>query len=159
MEDFSGNMEVEPEIKKLLEPIFFGELESSVDVVYFVNDGRRLAQGKRFHFYEGQLTTTVMSQKEIYIEAEDDVMLQEWIARLLPDDYEAQEEYISAKSINRKKIGRIIAVKSTKVGIRSAINIYIECEGKVLREVEDGQAKVLTKKQFGLEIYKGAKGE
>lgn len=159
MEDFSGNLEVESDVKKLLEPIFFGELESSIDVVYFVNDGRRFAQSKRFHFYEGQLTTTVMTKKEINVMAEDDGMLQEWIARILPVDYAAQEEIVSAKSIDRKKIGRIIAVKSTKVGQRSAVNIYIDYEGKILREKEDGQAIVLTKEQFELEIYKGAKGE
>lgn len=159
MEDFSGNMEVDANAKKLLEPIFLGEMESSIEIASALEGGRKVMQGRRFHFYEGRITATMIQPDGIHIEEADDGQLQTWIGSLLPSDYDVKSETISVKNIDRKKISRIIVVKSNKVRMRSAIEIYVEHEGKFLQEKIDGQAQILTREQFGLEIYRGVKGE
>ena len=89
----------------------------------------------------------------------DDSQLQTWIGGMLPPDYAAQAEIIPADQINKKRISRIFSIKSNRVGERASVEIYVECDGRVYQEKEDGQAEVLTKEKFGLEIYRGLKGE
>ncbi len=159
MEDFSGNLEVDEGVGKLLEPVFFGNLESSVDVALMEEEGRRVLPGRRFHFYEGRITSTVMGEEGICLEAVDEGWIQAWVAGLLPEDYAGEQAYVSVTEINREKISRIIAVKSTLVGEKSAVEIYVEADGRIYAERAHGQAMVLSREQFGLEVYRGLKGE
>lgn len=159
MEDFSGNLEVDEEAGKLLEPVFFGNLESFVDVVLMEGEGRRILPGRRFHFREGRITSTVMGKEGIFLEAVDEGWIQTWVAGFLPEDYAREQAYIPVAQINRENISRIITVKSTLVGEKSAVEIYVEADGSVFAEKADGQAMVLSKEQFGLEVYRGLRGE
>lgn len=158
MEDFSGNLEVNAEAKNLLEPVFFGELESAVNIACLEAEGDRKLYNRRFHFYEGRITATVMGPEGILLQAVDDGQLQTWIAGLLPEGYQADTETIPAGEIDRKQISRIIAVKSNQVGKRSAVEIYVEYNGKIYQEKQRGKASVLSAKDFCLEVYRGVRG-
>lgn len=50
-QDFDGSVQMQPEYERLLEPVFFGETESRLDV--------EQKPGRRFHMYKGRI---VMSQ-------------------------------------------------------------------------------------------------
>lgn len=158
MEDFSGNLEVDADARKLLEPIFFGELESAINVASVEAEGRKGLYNRRFHFYEGRITATVIGPEGILLQAVDDGQLQEWIADLLPQGYEAGAETIPAAEINREQISRIIAVKSTQVGKKAAVEIYVEYNGKIYQEKQSGKASALSAKDFCLEVYRGVRG-
>ncbi len=158
LEDFLGDVEVVAEAKRLLEPVFFGTLESSVDIMVTAGQKRAL-RNNRFHFYDGRIVTTVIAKDGIHLVEIDDSQLQAWIAGMLPPDYAAQAEIVSADQINKKQISRIFSIKSNRVGERTSVEIYVECDGRVYQEKKDGQAEILTREAFGREIYRGLKGE
>lgn len=158
MEDFSGGLEVDEDARRLLEPVFFGTLESSVDVAQPDGEGGRRHWGRRFHFYEGRITATSMTDGGICLEAADEGMLQTWIAGLLPAGYAAQERFIRVREIDRSRISRIIVVKSSRAGERAYVNLYAQMDDAVFRELEDGRAESLTREKFCLEVYRGLKG-
>ena len=105
------------------------------------------------------MLSTVIAGDGIHIAEIDDSQLQTWIGGMLPPDYAAEAEVVSADQINKKRISRIFSVKSNRVGEKTSVEIYVECEGRVYQEKADGQAEVLTKERFCQEIYRGLKGE
>lgn len=123
MEDFTGGLEVEAEAKKLLQPVFFGTLESSVDVAGLTERDVPDIKGRRFHFYEGRITATQMEEGEIRLEACDEGMLQQWIQALPGEDYEDVKESLPMEELNRETISRMVVVKSTQVGEKAAVKI------------------------------------
>lgn len=159
MEDFSGNLDVEPEAKKLMQPVFFGTLESSADVAALTQEDTPDMKGRRFHFYEGRITATEIREDEIHLEVCDEGKLQQWIQTLLPADYEDRPESLSVRELNQEAISRMIVVKSTRVGERAAVKIYAEAKGRIFCERPGDVAEALTREQFCLEIYRGLKGE
>lgn len=159
MEDFSGSLEVEAEAKKILQPVFFGTLESSVDVAALAEGEEPDTKGRRFHFYEGRITATEMEAGEIRLEVCDEGKLQQWIHALLPEDYEDRMETLSVRELNQNSISRMIVVKSTRVGKRAAVEIYAEAKGRIFCEKPGNVAETLTREQFCLEIYRGLRGE
>lgn len=158
MEDFSGNMEVDAETRHLLEPIFFGEWESAITAACVEAEGRRAVYGRRFHFYEGRITASVIGPDGITLTDVDDSQLQAWIAGLLVRGYDAQPEEIPVGSMDRTQISRIITVKSTEVGKKAAVEIYVEYQGKLYREKQDGMAAAMSAKEFCLAVYRGVRG-
>ena len=159
LEDFSGQTEVDRSARQLLEPVFFGEMEASLDVAFITEDGNRTARNRRFHFYEGRITSAVPGPEGIVLQEADDGQLQAWIAALLPEGYQAEEEKLPIKDMDRKRISRILAVKNTRVGEKSTVEIYVEYQGKIYRELADGMAESLPGAQFCLRAYRGLKGE
>ena len=159
IEDFSGRLEADVESKKLLEPVFFGMLESSVDIFAPDMEARRALPGRRFHFYEGRITTTAMGEEGICIEAADAAWIQAWLKGLLPDGPAEDRGEISAESMDRNKVDRIITVKSILIGEKATIEIYVEAQGSIFCEKAGGQVRTLTREQFCLEAWRGIKGE
>lgn len=159
MEDFSGNLDVDRESEKLLEPVFFGMLESSADVTAMTEGDAPVTRGRRFHFYEGRLTATEFIKGQIRLEAYDEGKMQEWIHGLLSADYEDRPEVLPVRELNKKAVSRMFVIKSTHVGEKAAVTIYVEAKGRVFCERQDGMAAALTKEQFCLEIYRALKGE
>lgn len=62
MEDFSGDVEIDDDIKETLAPIFFGRTESVVQA----------EQPHRFHVYDGKVAHTVMDAEYITINLVED---------------------------------------------------------------------------------------
>lgn len=64
-EDFSGNVELDEEIRELLEPVFFGDVESRLDA----------EQSYNIHLYNGKITMAVMEEDGItfFRASEEDV--------------------------------------------------------------------------------------
>ena len=158
LEDFLGDMTVDADAKRILEPVFFGTLESSIDIMMTAGQ-KKAVRNNRFHFYEGRIVATVIAKDGIHLVEIDDSQLQAWIGGMLSPDYAAEAEMVPVSQINKKRISRIFSVKSNRVGERTAVEIYVECDGRIFQEKEGGQAQVLTKEAFGLEIYRGLKGE
>lgn len=158
LEDFLGDFEVDADTKRILEPVFFGTLESSIDIMITAGEKKAL-RNNRFHFYEGRIVSTAILRDGVHLVEIDDRQLQAWIGGMLPPDYAASAELVPAETIDKKRISRIFSVKSNRVGEKTSVEIYVECDGRVFQEKEDGQAEVLTKEKFGLEMYRGLKGE
>lgn len=64
-----------------------------------------------------------------------------------------------ARNMNRKEISRILAVKGTRVGEKSAVEIYVEYQGKIYRELPGDMAAAMSGEQFCLRVYRSVKGE
>ena len=58
MEDFGGNVEVDPAVLSVLKPIFFGEIETSIDIC---NIGEtNIVSVYKYHFHDGAVTEVFM---------------------------------------------------------------------------------------------------
>ena len=158
-EDFSGGLEVDEGSQKILEPVFFGRLESSVETILSGGEERKTLPGRRFHFYEGQVTTTRMGEEGIRLEAVDPGWIRAWLRRLAPQGEEGGQKEVPFEAIDREKVSRVIAVKSTRIGERAAVEIYVEAGGRMFCEKTGGRAQALTREQFCLEAYRWIKGE
>jgi len=159
MEDFNGDVEIMPLAREILEPVFFGDLESCIDIASVVASGKKVMQKKRFHFHEGRITAVTMQEDGIHLETADENQLKEWIASILHKGYYANEVEVPAEVLDMKWVSRIIAVKSNRVGQRSAVEIYLEFAGVMFQERQAGTARSLTKEKFILEVLRGVKGE
>ncbi len=158
-EDFNGDLTVMELAREVLEPVFYGDLESSIDIASVLKGGRKVMQKKRFHFYEDRITAVTMQEDGIHLEAADNAMLLTWIASILPKGYYANSVELPAEALDLKWISRIIAVKSNRVEKRTAVEIYVEFAGVMFQEKKAGTSRSLTKEQFILEVYRGVKGE
>lgn len=158
-EDFSGNLETDGEAQELLWPIFFGGLESLVEMAASPETGQGGVTARRFHFYEGRVTSVVISGREIRAEAFDGEALASWVRGLLPDGYCAEGKTVPEETIDRKQVGRIVAVKSMRVAERSSVEIYLESGGIFYKEEPGNTARALTAEEFCREICRGVKGE
>lgn len=159
MEDFSGDVEIMPLARQILEPVFFGELESSIEIASVLTSGKKVIQQKRFHFYEDRITAVTMQEDGVHLELADEAQLKEWITSILPKGYYANEVEVPAEALDMKWVSRILAVKSNRVGQRAAVEIYLEFAGVIFQERQAGTARSLTKEKFVLEVLRGIKGE
>lgn len=155
-EDFSGNIEVDDSVIRLVNPIFFGELESIVEVKDINRTEENLV--KRFHFYEGAIVSTMISNEDIFIEETDDSDIQAWLMSILPQEYVETDKAYTLSEMSDDQMSKIIAVKNTLVGKRASVEIYAEIDDTVFEEV-DGVLSALKKADAMLVLYRGVKGE
>lgn len=155
-EDFSGNIEVDDSVIRLVNPIFFGELESIVEVKDINRTEENLV--KRFHFYEGAIVSTMISNEDIFIEETDDSDIQAWLMSILPQEYVETDKSYTLSEMSDDQMSKIIAVKNTLVGKRASVEIYAEIDDTVFEEV-DGVLSALKKVDAMLVLYRGVKGE
>lgn len=153
MEDFSGNVEIDEGVMALLNPIFFGETETSIDVC---NIGESTSVDVyKLHFYDGIVTMVTGDSGKLLIKNVDGIGMKKLCEDLVPEGYDAAGGEV--EQINKELITRFIAVKSVVVGQRSVVKTYIEADGVIYRET-DGRIEGLTKEAFVSDVYDVIKG-
>lgn len=153
-EDFSGNIQINPNVSELLNPIFFGEIETSIDVCEFAE--KNTVTVRKFHFYDGIITMVTGKDGMLQIKAVDQTDIKEIIKGLLPLNYNARSETITETI--EKTITRFVAVKSICIGKSSVVKTYFEAD-EVFYCENDQSTESVSKDAFISEVYRIVKGD
>jgi len=156
MEDFSGNLEVDGEALNLLKPIFFGEVETSIDVCKLDAEESKVIVYK-YHFFDGTITMVTGDNGKLIIKGVDQLSIKELVSSLVPEDYSCVESSVISE-IQKENVTRFIASKSIKVGQISSVTTYIESDGVFYREKDEDLIESVTKDMFISDVYDTVKG-
>lgn len=155
LEDFGGDMEMNADYLPLLEPIFFGTVETSLDVC-IIGDTVTVDIYK-FHFYRDRITM---------VKAQDDMLLLKEVAldevkdvvkALVPEGY----AYVSGervKGIENEKVTRLFAAKNIELSVTSNIRTFIEVDGVISIEKEGEMLESLSAEDFVSAVFDIVKG-
>ena len=149
-EDFAGE---NPVLECLLEPVFFGEREVSVNVCTVGEEP--VLNRSNFHFFEDNITAVDLSDDILKLTAADDGMIRKFVHGILPENYSG--ECRKDVTVEKEMITRLIIVKSATVGKGSVIRKYIEADGTLFGESDSGLESI-TKEMFVDEVYGLFKG-
>ena len=154
-EDFSGNIEIEENIKSLLAPIFFGEKESSADICHLGEE--KWVDIFKFHFHDDKITMVTGKDKKLVIKEVDTLYLVDFVNEILPDNYSV-ETFENKDEIDKDSVSRFIAIKNITLGRTSDVRLFIESEGIFYQETSDGNVFSVTREKFvtdALGVIKG----
>ena len=143
MEDFGGNVEVDPAVLRVLKPVFFGETEASIDICWIGEQSSVVVY--KYHFYDGAVTVVTGSKGKLKIKTTDEIEIRELIESLIPKAYVAENQIV--ETVDKEKITRFIAFKRSRVGANAVVKTYIDADGLFYRE--NGAAlECVTRDQF-----------
>ena len=145
--------EVNPVLECLLEPVFFGEREVSVNVCTVGEEP--VLNRSNFHFFEDNITAVDLSDDTLKLTAADDGMIRKFVHGILPENYSV--ECRKDIKVEKEMITRLIIVKSATIGKGSVIRKYIEADGIVFGESDSG-LESMTKEMFVDEVSSLFKG-
>lgn len=155
LEDFSGNVEVNSDVLSLIKPVFFGEVETSVDICQIDEKSKVIIS--KYHFFEGAITLVTAQEKKLVLKMVDQITIKDMITRIVPESYSCFESKI-IDALDNKSITRFIAVKSIYIGQTAIVKTYIEANGILYQEREE-QIESVTKDTFVSDVYEIVKGE
>lgn len=153
-EDFSGSIEVDPNVAELLKPIFFGEAETSIDICEFGETNTVTVY--KFHFNDGAVTMVTGKEGKLLLKKTDSLEIQELVKALIPASYAFEPKTVT--DIPRESITRFFAFKSILVGKTSVVRTYIEAGGSVYREKDTELIETVSREAFlsdAADIVKG----
>lgn len=154
MEDFGGNLEVDSAVLSVLKPIFFGEIETSIDICN-IGETNTVSMYK-YHFYDGAVTEVTGEKGKLIIKTSDQIAIREKVESLISENYSAESQVV--ETIDKTHITRFIAFKQICVGITSKVKTYIESDGVFYQEKEEAIESV-TQTQFVLDAFDIVKGD
>ena len=153
MEDFGGNVEIDPTVVQLLKPIFFGETETSIDI-YSIGETNTVAVCK-YHFHDGAVTMVTGEKGKLVVKAVDQIAIQDKVESLILQEYNAENTVV--ETVDKTKITKLIAFKKIHVGATSAVKTYIEADG-VLYHEQENVIESVTRQQFVSSAFDVVKG-
>lgn len=153
MEDFGGNVEVDPAVLSVLKPIFFGEIETSIDICS-IGETNTVSMYK-YHFHDGAVTEVTGEKGKLIIKSADQIAIRERVESLISENYAAENKVVD--TIDKAHITRFIAFKQIHVGMTSMVKTYIESDGVFYQEKEETIESV-TRTQFVLDAFDVVKG-
>ncbi len=126
MEDFGGNMEMNEEYIPLLEPIFFGAVETSLDVCH-IGDNVTVDVYK-FHFYQDRITMVAGEEDHLLVKQiyKDDIF--DMTKSILDQDY-FDVSGVHITEYDSEKVTRFLSAKSINIGVSSEVLTLIEFDG------------------------------
>ena len=154
VEDFSGDIEVESTVASLLKPVFFGEIETSLDA--FELGQENTLSIVRYHFLDGNITMVSNSEDEFEIKMVDKLFIEEFCHCLVPDLYDAQDEVV--EQIDKEKVERVFSAKSMLVAQQSHVCVFVQADKAIYKETPSGIQK-LSKETFLNDICGIIKGD
>lgn len=153
MEDFGGNVEVDPAVLSVLKPIFFGETETSIDICS-IGETNTVAVYK-YHFHDGAVTMVTGEKGKLVIKNADQIAIREKVESLISETYNAESQVV--ETVDKAHITRFIAFKQIRVGMTSMVKTYIESDGVFYQEKEESIESV-TRTQFVSDAFDVVKG-
>lgn len=155
IEDFSGNMEIDDDYAKLLRPVFFGNIETSLNICTIGEE--LIVDVYNYHFYNGAITLVKNQDKNLLVEQVSDEAVLAVVKALVSDDYRAETNQ-EIDGFDNSKVTRFFSAKSIDVGINSRVKTFIEHDGVLCTEVEDEKMISLSADDFIREVYGIIKG-
>ncbi len=150
----NSEMSIDPKLKKMLECVFFGRLETSLDVIASEESQKKYA--KKFHYLDGDCTMVNIDNGVFSLSHVTEQILQEIIhdavgkhtAKQLPKD-----------GLNENLITRIIIAKRAVVDVESTSLLIVEQDDVLCTEDSDGNTAVINDEQAAEKIKYMLKGE
>ena len=143
-EDFSGNIEINQNVSDLLKPIFFGEVETSIDVC---NIGKRnIVEVYKFHFNDGAITMVTGKEGKLLLKKVDQLEIQDLVKKMIPESYVYESKTVT--DIPRELITRFFAFKSILVGKTAVVKTYIEANGVLYQEKDSELIETVSRETF-----------
>lgn len=145
-EDFSGNVELNIDVKKLMEPVFFGEVERTL-VAYDV-DKEDNSVIVTFHCYEEQISKVEIDGDNYIVTACD----MESILKIVPLMFVREgKDSESGKTIEitSEDVARVITYKETNLKGKSVLmTIFEDINGNYVKEDENENFKTATREEM-----------
>lgn len=157
LEDFSGNMELDEEIEKLLKPVFFGAFESEL---FLTDTGKQEAPERyKFHFHQGEITQVKLDNKYLLISGGGEDGLKALKNRLLPEDYPEHEKEIPMDEMETELISHLLILKNMLIGKQAAESQFLKMAGTWYVGKEENVAQGLTREAMRQRFVRLMMGE
>ena len=138
-EDFSGEIEPDEACARLLQPVFFGTVESSLNICSI--GGELKVDVYNYHFYNGKITSVKNHGRELLVSEVTPEMIEETVKALVPGAYTAESGQPVA-DFDKAKVTRFFSAKSVDVGKTSRVRTFIEFDGILCTET--GEEKLVS---------------
>jgi len=156
MEDFSGNMGLDEDYAQFLIPIFFGTIETSLNVCTIGEELR--VDIYNYHFHNGKTTLVKNQDNELFVCRVDSDCILATVKALLHENYSAESNQAIA-NFDKSKVTRFISAKSINVGKISRVKTFIDYDNILCTEVDEAGLISLSDEDFikgVFDIIKGA---
>ena len=154
MEDFSGDVEIDPGCEDLLRPVFFGETETSMDAVT-ASTGSVTAV--KFHYLDGKCVSVSVVPAGLLLNETDETAVREMVSSLVPEDLPAFEPK-TVDELPREKIDRIYAFKKLHIGSSSERYYAVLSEGNFYTTNAEGDLASVSAVDFVKRAYETIRG-
>ena len=124
MEDFSGNMELNEEIRELLEPVFFGGFETEVILSIPQNGLIR----EKFHYYKERVTGVQVFDPLVFFK-DGKSRLDTLKTQAIPETYTGNRKILYARDMEKIQDAPILVLKNMVMGKRASGKQFFYYEG------------------------------
>lgn len=153
VEDFSGEIEIDAIAYDVFKPVFFGEVETSVDICS-LGEPNKISVNK-FHFNDCNATMVTNADGKLVIKSVDQIAIRDFVSNLISEQYDCSCCVVD--KIEQDAIARVLSVKSAVVGGLSVVKLYIESDGAIYRENGE-RIESMTREMFIEDVYETVKG-
>ena len=133
-EDFSGEIEPDEACARLLQPVFFGTVETSLNICSI--GGELKVDVYNYHFHNGKITLVKNHGKELLVNEVTQETIAETVKALVPATYGIQSGQ-PVTDFDKSKVTRFFSAKSIDVGKASHVRTFIEFDGILCTEAEE----------------------
>lgn len=154
VEDFSGEIEIDAIAYDVFKPVFFGEVETSVDVCS--QGEQNEIRVNKFHFNDSNATMVTNAEDKLVIKSVDQIAIRDFVSSLISEQYDSS--CVAVDKIEQDAITRVLSVKSVVVGGLSVVKLYIESDGAIYRENGE-RIESMTREMFIEDVYETVKGD
>ena len=145
VEDFSGETSIDPNIEKLVNPLFFSNMESSLDINIFGDEEDN--SGYRFHFLDGNITLVRSVEEGFEISETSPDEIKDLVSSIISSDYTADSSKVD-RTFDSTKVSRIIVAKNTDLSVGSVVLTFVESDGVIYEEDIDDNVFSVSKDDF-----------
>lgn len=131
VEDFSGNVMLKDEVQELFKPVFFGEIETSLDVCKVIEP--KTITTMKFHFYENSITKISYVDGLVVAESVSKEDIKKTVKELVCSDLTEQDSS-SESEFNKENVEKLIVAKSNRISKEATIASYLESEHRIYME-------------------------
>lgn len=150
----SGDISVIPPLERLLKNVFFGKLETVLDIAVCGKTPQRTTY--RIHYHSGSATMVVADEEKLRLSAITEPELKELIRS-------AVGRHTAAPRRNAKpdadSITRLISAKCAKVDVGSRKRLLLEQNGALYLEIGDEWMRPITDTEAADMLFAMLKGE
>lgn len=152
-EDFGGNITLADGVKQILEPVFFGPMETTVQL-YLPGQGQ--IRTWRLHQLEQKITLVEMTDDEITLLVAGERQLDRLVQRLLPPT----KAQTPKRPLDKMYVTRVVTLRQARVGTPAHEEIWVEQDGIMYRDSHDNDIPItLTADAFAQQMLMTLKGE
>ena len=126
-EDFSGDMELNEEVKSLLKPSFFGEFVS--EVILLMDREKGEPEQYKFHFLEGKIVRVQLKGDQLIFQADGEGELERLKNIVIPEDYQGNPSEISLDGMEKDKLDGWMTLKNLRIRKEANVVQFVKIDG------------------------------